>query len=253
MNFSRRGVFQAITAVTVSSAGYYPTGARAQSPKPSSLLVSPMGPADDPEFGSIISGDSAGGQAVGTVASRHDEIRTAFKLILQAPRGDEVIKTATYFADLAEKNKDGEKFNSEWKTRSNPLISGFFGMTGTAPADGDQTSWCAAFVSTCLFLSGKPNKFTALSGGYRNFGEIAQNPVAGDIAVFAATGERGAKGFGHVGFFLRTEVKNNQDGLILLGGNQRGGTGTTGAVTEAWFPYQSDDLVIDSIRRIPGD
>jgi hypothetical protein len=104
----------------------------------------------------------------------------------------------------------------------------------------------------CLFLAGKPNKFTALSGGYRSFGSVASPPIPGDVVVFAKPGEQGAKGFGHVGFFVRLENKSSQDGVVVLGGNQRGNTGSTGAVTESWFPVTGNNLVVHSIRRIPG-
>lgn len=212
-----------------------------------------LAPKDDPEFGPLIRGSNTpGASAVGTKASRHDEVRNGFRLLLDAPRKASVMETARFFEKITLKNGDGELYNAEWITRANPLIVGFFAMTGTAPSQGDQTSWCAAFVSTCLFLADKPNKFTALSGGYRSFGSVASPPREGDIVVFRKPGEDGAKGFGHVGFFLKEEKRNGADGLWLLGGNQRGNTGTTGAVTEAWFPASSADLIIHSIRRIPG-
>lgn len=211
-----------------------------------------LAPENDPEFGPLIRGSStSGGSAVGTGASRHDEVRNGFRLLLDAPRKASVIETARFFEKITLKNGDGELYNAEWSTRANPLIVGFFAMTGTAPSQGDQTSWCAAFVSTCLFLADKPNKFTALSGGYRSYGKVASPPLEGDIVVFRKPGEEGAKGFGHVGFFLKEEKRNGSDGVLLLGGNQRGNTGTSGAVTEAWFPASSADLIIHSIRRIP--
>jgi hypothetical protein len=212
-----------------------------------------LSPNDDPEFGALVRGSkSSGGSAVGTGPSRHEEVRNGFRLLLDAPRNASVMETARFFQGISLKNSDGELYNAEWSTRANPLIVGFFAMTGTAPSQGDQTSWCAAFVSTCLFLADKPNKYTALSGGYRSFGSVATSPREGDIVVFRKPGEEGTKGFGHVGFFLREEKRNGADGLWLLGGNQRGNSGTTGAVTEAWFPASSPDLIIHSIRKIPG-
>lgn len=210
-------------------------------------------PEDDPEFGARIrQAPAQGGSVVGTGAARHDEVRTAFKLLLDAPRRAEVLATARYFEQITARNADREAYNMEWRSRANPLIVGLFSATGTAPSTGDQTHWCAAFVSFCLFLAERPNKFTALSGGYRTFGSVEGTPAPGDIAVFAKAGPDGAKGFGHVGFFLRSEKKDGQDGIVLLGGNQRGTTGSTGAVTEAWYPASDGGLELHSIRRVPG-
>lgn len=254
MKLDRRA-FVAIATVSsaTSLALAHHGGALAQpSPNPSDLFDL-LRPENDPEFGPAIRGTpNQGGSIVGTAPARHDEIRTAFRLLLQAPTEQDIISTARYFQKIATKNADGEPYNWEWSVRSNPLIVGLFAATGTAPASGDQTHWCAAFVSYCLFLANKPNKYTALSGGYRTFGSVANSPTPGDIAVFAKTGPDGAKGFGHVGFFLKLEDRAGREGLVLLGGNQRGGTGSSGAVTEAWYPVTSSDLELHSIRRIPG-
>jgi len=210
-------------------------------------------PQDDPEFGAQIRGGrNTGGTVVGTEPSRHEEIRTGFKILLDAPRNIAVIDTARYFENITQKNQEQEPYNWEWKKRSNPVITGLFAATGTSPAAGDQTYWCTAFLSFCLYLANKPNKYTALSGGYRTFGTEVTEPLPGDIVVFAKTGEEGVKGFGHVGFFLKNESKNGKSGIVILGGNQRGDTKSTGAIIEAWYPLESKDLVLHSIRRIPG-
>ncbi|MFC3530455.1 CHAP domain-containing protein [Paracoccus mangrovi] len=207
-------------------------------------------PEDDPDFGAVIVPGEGGGSPVGTKASRHSEVRTAVRIILDAPRGGGIIDTVRYFADLKGKNEDNELYSREWSVRANPLIVSFFALTGTAPSAGDQTAWCAAFLSFCLFLADKPNKFTALSGGYRTFGNDASNsPSPGDVAVFSKYGEDGTKGFGHVGFFLSSEVRNGVDGVNVIGGNQVGDTGSTGAITEAWFPLQGKTIFLHSIRR----
>lgn len=186
-------------------------------------------PEDDPEFGAAIRGVTGqGGSVVGTTPARHDEVRNGFRLLLNAPREKDVITTARYFEKITLRNSDNEPYNWEWAVRANPLIVGLFAATGTAPAAGDQTHWCAAFVSYCLFLANKPNKFTALSGGYRNFGSVSTSPEPGDIAVFAKPGPDGAAGFGHVAFFLRFENRSGRDGVVLLGGNQRGNLGRPG-------------------------
>ena len=244
------------TLGVITAVGGLSIALKARSQDVGALSTGPLGligPEDDPEFGPAIRRTAAkGGSVVGTSPSRHDEVRTGFKLLLDAPRRADVLDTAGYFANISIKNQDGEPYNWEWKVRANPLIVGMFAATGTAPSSGDQTSWCAAFVSFCLYLAEKPNKFTALSGGYRNFGSIADSPRKGDIAVFAKPGEEGTKGFGHVGFFMRFEKKNAVDGVLLIGGNQRGNTDSTGAITESWFPVTGDGLVLHSIRRIPG-
>lgn len=217
------------------------------------ITFSLLRPEDDPEFGATIRGDqSTGGSVVGTAPSRHDEIRTAFKILLDAPRDATVIDTARYFEKITQKNQDGELYNWEWEKRSNPLITGMFAATGTAPSFGDQTYWCAAFVSFCLYLANKPNKYTALSGGYRTFGTEPHDPLPGDIAIFTKIGEEGTKGFGHIGFFIRNESRNGKNGILVLGGNQRGNTKSTGAVIEAWYPLEGNNLALHSIRRIPG-
>jgi uncharacterized protein (TIGR02594 family) len=126
------------------------------------------------------------------------------------------------------------------------LIVSLFGMTNTAPAEGDQTSWCAAFVNFCLYAAGRTGTFSALSGSFRNFGKATSNPEAGDIVVFSAHGERGKKGFGHVGFF----VKNEGEKIVVLGGNQGGKSNSTGAVTEIAFPREGTSLVLHSFRKI---
>lgn len=224
----------------------------AQEPKPESSIedLDLLTPEQDQEFGAAIRGDSSSGGPVGIGPSRHSEIREAVKILLDAPRGANILDTANYFANLNQKNGNGESYSREWKERSNPLITSFFALTGTAPAEGDQTHWCAAFLSFCLFLSGKPNKFTALSGGYRSFGsDASSSPIPGDVAVFSKYGDSGKKGFGHVGFFLKTESKGGVDGVSILGGNQVGDTKSTGAVTEAWFPLQGKSLFLHSLRR----
>ena len=247
---SRRSALRAIPAAMLMGAA---TESIAQQAHAIDETLDLLSPEDDPTFGPLITGENTGGGIVGVGPSRHDEVRIAFKILLDAPQGAPLMSVARYFEKLPQKNQDNEKYNSEWKARSNPLITGMFGVTGTSPAQGDQTSWCAAFVSTCLYIAYLPNAYTALSGGYRKFGsDVMSDPKEGDIAVFSKVGPEGTKGFGHVGIFLRNETRNGKEGVILLGGNQRGGTGTTGAVTESWYANESTDLYLHSIRRIPG-
>jgi len=115
------------------------------------------------------------------------------------------MEVARYFLKLPDSNSQGQAYNSRWPVRANPVIVGLFSMTNTLPSAGDETDWCAAFVSFCLYAAGKPNKFSALSGSYRTYGQAATpaQEKEGDLAVFARTGEAGSKGFGHVAFFLK--------------------------------------------------
>ncbi|WP_172428520.1 CHAP domain-containing protein [Azospirillum brasilense] len=204
-----------------------------------------IGPEDDPIFGPLITGMTTTAQ-VGTMPSRHEEVWKAFQLLLGMKGASSHVAAAQYFMDIKDKNKDGELYSEEWKTRANPLIVGFFSLTNTKPSEGDQTHWCAAFVNTCLYAAGLKGTYSALSGSFRHYGEATDSPEMGDIAVFAATGDRGKQGFGHVGIFL----KRTKDSVILLGGNQRGGTGSTGAVTEATYNIKGSDLVLHSYRKI---
>lgn len=244
----------ALTLLPASLALAGATPAQSQTAQEVPMLPGLIGPGDDPEFGPRITGTPAvGGAQVGTGLSRHDDVRTAFRILLDAPQGAPLLSVARYFKNLKQKNADGELFSAEWKDRANPLITGMFGVTGTSPSMGDQTSWCAAFVSTCLYIAYMPNAYTALSGGYRKFGtDVTSNPREADLAVFSKYGEEGTKGFGHIGIFVRKEARNGVEGVMVLGGNQGGQTGTTGAVTESWHAAEAKDLYLHSIRRAPG-
>jgi uncharacterized protein (TIGR02594 family) len=205
-----------------------------------------VGPQDDPVFGARIRGGPAIPTTVGTDPSRHDEVRMAFRLLFDLPRGNDHLAVARYFAGITARNAEGRKYNEEWPGRANPLIVGLFSMTNTLPSEGDQTKWCAAFVSFCLYAAGKQNKFSALSGAYRTYGTATSSPVPGDVVVFSALGEAGRNGQGHVGFF----VGRTGSSVRLLGGNQRGNTGSTGAVTEADYAVSGAELQLHSFRRV---
>jgi uncharacterized protein (TIGR02594 family) len=184
----------------------------------------------------------------GTKPPTHGEIAKAFRLLYGAPRDREPLEVARYFEKLSETNDDGHKYNVEWPKsgRANPLIVGLFSATFTIPSDGDQTSWCAAFVNFCLLASAKRTTGSALSGSFRKYSSAIDDPRPGDIVVFRATGPRGDQGFGHVGLYL----SGNSDTIEVLGGNQVGNTGTTGAVTVARFAYRSGSLEWHSFRRV---
>jgi len=180
--------------------------------------------------------------------ARNEEVSTAFRLLFLAPRDAPPLKVAEYFEAINKKNADGNPYNWEWPTpgRANPLIVGFFSMTNTLPSAGDQTSWCAAFVNFCLAVAGKRLTGSALSGSFRTYSTATTNPAPGDIVVFRDAGQRGKDGFGHVGFY----VSSDDTYVEVLGGNQRGSTGSTGAVTRSKFRLDSPSLIPDSYRKV---
>jgi len=190
---------------------------------------------------------------VGPGLSRHKEIRHAFKLLWDSPRTSNHLEMARYFenildVNLDEKDRNGNpaKYNEEWKTRSNPLITSFFALTNYRPVPNDETSWCAAFVSFVLSASEKPSTFSALSGSYKTYSEKTDDPKPGDLAVFQKTGPDGEKGFGHVGFY----VDHDDDGIYVLGGNQRGDSGSSGAVITTHYVYSGSRLFFHSYRKV---
>lgn len=209
-----------------------------------------IGEADD----KIFLPEASQRQVVGTGASRHAEVRDGFKLLWDAPRTQNHMEIAEYFLNITKKNQNernaaGEiaSYNEEWVSRANPLITSFFGMTNTLPSRGDQTAWCAAFVSFILYAAGKPNKFSALSGAYRSYGKPTEEPKFGDVVVFRKNGEKGDLGFGHVGFY----ISDTPDKVRVLGGNQRAGEGSTGAVVISEYLKKGASLSLHSFRSVP--
>ncbi len=186
----------------------------------------------------------------GTKPPRHGEIATAFRLLYNAPRDVAPVKVAGYFEGLPDKNEEGQKYSQEWPKdgRANPLIVGFFSSTFTIPTEGDQTSWCAAFLNFCLLATGRQTTGSAQSGSFRNNKNYPEtnNPNPGDIAVFRKPGADGDLGFGHVAFYL----SEDGDTIELLGGNQVGDTKTTGAVTKTRLKYRSASLELHSFRAV---
>ena len=211
-----------------------------------------LGPENDPVFNR--SSTETHKITIGDQPSRHQEVTKAFRLLWDAPRTDNHYNIAQYFEGITdtnplERNYSGSiaKYNEEWTSRANPLITAFFGMTNTRPSYGDQTAWCAAFVSFVLYAGNKPNMFSALSGSYRNYLTATTNPKIGDIVVFEKYGEAGANGFGHVGFFV-SETDSN---VTVLGGNQRGNTGSSGAVVKSVYAKIGRTQKLHSYRSVP--
>ena len=50
----------------------------------------------------------------------------------------------------------------------NPRIVEMFRVAGHAEIKDDETAWCAAFVGTCLRLSGYEPSFSLLASSYRS-------------------------------------------------------------------------------------
>lgn len=155
----------------------------------------------------------------GTLPPLPNEVSKAQELLDDAPLGTTPLDIARYFFALKESNAEGERYNSEWKKRSNPLIVSFFKeATNNYTGDiSDQTKWCSAFVNWCLMRAGYPYTNSVSSGSFRCFGTKSASSTLGEIAVFKNRGEdKPCRGSGHVAFWLG-ETGNFVE---VLGGNQ---------------------------------
>jgi uncharacterized protein (TIGR02594 family) len=96
---------------------------------------------------------------------------------------------------------------------SNPRIADYIRASGHPEAADDATAWCAAFVGACLDRAGLAGSRSLLARSYLDWGQPADTPELGAIAVLS----RGADpALGHVGFL----VGLTDERLIVLGGNQ---------------------------------
>lgn len=87
--------------------------------------------------------------------------------------------------------------------------------TGGVNLDPATTAWCAAFVNASLSQAGQQGTGSNMARSFLNWGEAADTPQRGDLAVFSRGDPNGP--YGHVGFF----DGYNPDGTIrVLGGNQ---------------------------------
>lgn len=147
---------------------------------------------------------------------------------------------------------DAWLYAQEWPERANPVIVSFFDATSLPVISGDQTAWCAAFVSWCITRSGsKEGAHSAASASYRKWGTATDDPKPGDLVVFQ---HKRKPGQGHVAFF----VSRVGGGFMLLGGNQMplraqlpDGTyeaRNTGEVNMKYFPVEGKDLKFHSFR-----
>jgi hypothetical protein len=123
-----------------------------------------------------------------SVLGRHPaltaEEKTARAILAKAPTSPTPVDVARYFLAVGD-GKYGDQwkpYTRAWPVRWNPVIVTFFHATTTEP-QGDETSWCAAFVNWCfLHLKGSAATQSASSGSFCTFGSATTSPVAGDIA-----------------------------------------------------------------------
>ena len=96
---------------------------------------------------------------------------------------------------------------------SNPRIADLIRRAGHPEAADDATAWCAAFVGACLDRAGISSTRSLLARSYLSWGQPADSPEPGVIAVLSRSGD---PALGHVGFL----VGMTDECLIVLGGNQ---------------------------------
>ncbi len=97
----------------------------------------------------------------------------------------------------------------------NPKIVEMFRVSGHPEVQDDETPWCAAFVGTCLRLSGYRSSGSLGARSYQKFGQdLKQQPRRGCIVVFWRGDPKAATG--HVAFYDR----DDGDQVLVLGGNQ---------------------------------
>ena len=87
--------------------------------------------------------------------------------------------------------------------------------------DPVYTQWCAAFVNAVLYESNIENNeahaYPLTARSFLDWGFEVKSPIPGDIVVFP----RGRQAWqGHVGFYLKTVIINDQEYYLILGGNQ---------------------------------
>ena len=126
---------------------------------------------------------------------------------------------------------------------SNPHIVEYLKAVGFGSDATDETPWCAGFVAWCLINSGDakaaaiahslPNR--SFASAWLNLENVLPGPSVGAIGITKAYSRDTT---GHVGFI--SEVRD--DGVVILGGNQRPPTGAEAiCVSERFFP--SSDFV----------
>ena len=116
-------------------------------------------------------------------------------------------------------------------SKSNPTILNYFKSVGSGWIKKDSMAWCGAFVGWALTEAGvdvpRPvmGGFRAVSAKtWQKFGyEMDSSEVVpGAIVILRDTNDTSEdtdSGY-HVAFYLRTEVKDGNTSIVLLGGNQ---------------------------------
>ena len=98
-------------------------------------------------------------------------------------------------------------------SRDNPKVVQFFRDVKHSEIRDDETSWCAAFVGSCLERSGHVSTRNLTARSYKSWGKETE-PKVGAITVLWRVSRSDWRG--HVGFF----VKQTSKYVYLLGGNQ---------------------------------
>lgn len=96
-------------------------------------------------------------------------------------------------------------------------------LTQFLGVDPAEVEWCAAFVNAVLKENGYSTSASVhdhplLARSFTYYGTKVSEPRQGDIVVL----KRGTESWqGHVGFYLRTEVKDGVPHYVLISGNDR--------------------------------
>lgn len=97
---------------------------------------------------------------------------------------------------------------------NNPVIISYFHTLGFSSLNTDETGWCTALVSWCLYISGTAYSNSLLARSYLNLFKEVSVPVLGDLCIFWRIKKDSI--YGHIGFFISSTSKN----IYVLGGNQ---------------------------------
>ncbi|HYX32902.1 MAG TPA: TIGR02594 family protein [Oligoflexus sp.] len=113
----------------------------------------------------------------------------------------------------------------------NQRILEYFRSVGDSWIQSDETPWCGAFVGWSLLQSGEPiakprmGSFRAISAQtWKLYGkELTEDALVPGVIIVIYDTERTSEdtrsGY-HVGFYLDRIVEDDQEHLIILGGNQ---------------------------------
>jgi hypothetical protein len=91
------------------------------------------------DLAAYLEGNSRGLTLLGGAPPLPEEVMHARKIMDKAPTNS-ALDFARYFQSLMEVNKDGERYQSEWKIRANPVIVAFFSATTYGDPKLDQVA-----------------------------------------------------------------------------------------------------------------